>query len=392
MKEKRLLEALSEVDDRFVEEIEMDCEAFVNTKYVKTKRVRYSQKWQKWIAIAAVLVLVFVVGGQSLRQGQTSENQFSASVRDGMVTLEDGAILFTKNPWKSNQGVTKYPVYKNLAYLEGAGGASCYFTQEELTEIAEEVAGKLGTEIVTYQMEEHSIVDVETRSDVFQITAQTGLADIRVSGNGQISVFFHEAVALSEGYKFFDDNTYSEAVKLTQYLTERYKDLLGFEQVEEECAISYDLAGNRNIYYGAYNVKSEEDALTEYCFKSVSFYGDENGLTMMHYGDVRAASEYMGDYSVISEAEARARLEEGQYFSIYSEAESIGGSFSDENIRLVELTYLTGSNCQYYQPYYCFYVESESYVEGISSYGLYFVPALTDDDLEQFEEEYPLGN
>ena len=32
MKEKRLLEALSEVDDRFVEEIEMECEAFVNTK------------------------------------------------------------------------------------------------------------------------------------------------------------------------------------------------------------------------------------------------------------------------------------------------------------------------------------------------------------------------
>ena len=310
-----------------------------------------------------------------------------------MTMIEEGAVLFTQNPWKNIKEETKYPVYRNLSYLEGAGGAPCYFTQEELTVMAEDVAEKLGTEIVGYQVEEHPIVDVETRSDIYQITAQTELADIRIYGNGQISIFFHEAVKLSEQYQFSNDNTYAESVKLTYYLTDRYKELLGVEEVAEECAISYDFAGNRNIYYGAYNVKSEDaDALTEYCFNSVSFYGDENGLTTMHYGDVRVASEYVGEYSVISEEEARARLDKGQYFSIYSETEAIGGSFSDENIRLVELTYLTGSNCQYYQPYYCFYVESESYVEGIANYGLFFVPALADEDLEKFEEVYPLGN
>ena len=77
---------------------------------------------------------------------------------------------------------------------------------------------------------------------------------------------------------------------------------------------------------------------------------------------------------------------------MYSEVDAIGGEFSEENIRLVELTYLTGLNCQYYQPYYCFYVEFEGYVDGISNYGLFFVPALTDVDLEQFPEVYPLGN
>lgn len=153
------------------------------------------------------------------------------------------------------------------------------------------------------------------------------------------------------------------------------------------------LEGKRRLFYAAYNVAMEEpESITEYCFHNASFYGDEDGLSIIRYGDVRGAAEYMGDYQVISEEEARKRLEEGQYFSIYSEMDIIGGGFSDENIKLVELTYLTGSNCRYYQPYYCFYVEAESDIEGISNYSLFYVPALMDEDLEQFSEIYPLGN
>lgn len=390
MKEKRLLEALSEVSDIFVEELDIVSDEQKNTVASK----RYSKKqWFRWIATAVVLVLVFAIGGQYLLQGEINENQFSASIRNGAATLEEGEVLFTKNPWMQGTSKTKYPVYRNLSYVEGAGGAPHYFTQEELLVMAEDVAEKLDTEIIGYECAQHSYNGVETRSDVYQITAQTEVAEIRLYGNGKISIFFHEEVALSKQYKFSDDNTYSEAAQLIRYLTEKYKALLGFEHAEDECSISYDLTGQRNIFYSAYNVKSDNsDVLTEYCFQNVIFYGNENGLSMMHYGDVRVAAEYLGDYAIISEEEARTRLEAGQYFSIYSELDTIGGGFSDENIRLVELTYLTGSNCQYYQPYYCFYVESESYVEGISNYSLFFVPALTDEDFEQFPEIYPLGN
>lgn len=395
MREKRLLEALSEVEDSFVEEIDDVAISSKDKVHVAVRKTYKKKPWIKWLAMVGVFVLVLVISGQHSQQGELSEKQFSASVRNGAVTLGAGEILFTKNPWRNTKSEEKYPVYKNLSYVEGAGGAPFYFTHEELQAMSEAVAEKLGAEITGYIVEEKSIVDsdVEIRSDIFQLTAQTEIADIRIYGNGEISIFFHEAVALSNEYQFSDENTYAEAVKLTQYLTEKYKELLCFEQTEEECAISYDLTGNRTLFYSAYNVKSEEpDSLTEYCFHNVSFYGDEHGLMVMHYGDVRLASEYLGDYRVVSEEEARKRLEEGQYFSIYSELDAIGGGFSDENIRLVELTYLTGSNCRYYQPYYCFYVESESYVEGISNYGLFFVPALTDADLEQFPEVYPLGN
>ena len=101
----------------------------------------------------------------------------------------------------------------------------------------------------------------------------------------------------------------------------------------------------------------------------------------------------MGEYEIISEDEARQRLEEGNYVSIMvTEDDALGGAFSDENIILVELTYLTGSNCQYYQPYYCFYVELKSEIKGLCNYGTFYVPALTDENLLQFPEENPIGN
>lgn len=428
MKEKRLLEALSEVNEKFIEEVdfmqegcdeqnvlikdlveelrEEECvqqtdgteniEICVEKERMMWKGHAFT-RWQKWIAAAAVLVLVYILGGQYLWQGNHEEKAFAASIQNGRAVLGEEDVLFTKNPWKKEWAEAEYPVYKNLSYVQGAGGAPYYFTAEELMEMAKAAAEKLGTETTGYYelcgQQLFGEREIETRSNVYQITVRTELADIRVSGNGEIAILFHEAVELPDGYQFSDDNTYEEAVQLTQYLVEKYKDLLGFEHMENVCSISYDLTGNKNIFYSAYNAKSNEsDSIVDYCFRNVSFYGNKDGLTAMHYGDVLTAAEYLGEYRVISEEEARIRLENGQYFSMYSEEDTVGGGFSDENIRLVELTYLTGSNCQYYQPYYCFYIEAESNVEGIANYNTFYVPALGDGDLEKFPEEYPLGN
>lgn len=389
MKEKRLLKALSEVNDTFVEELDIVSE----NEHTLVRKNRKKQ-WQRWIATAAVLVLLVIIGELYLQPVERiNENSFSASIRNGVASLGEEDGLFTKNPWLKGVSETEYPVYKNLSYAEGCGGASYYFTKDELLVMAEEVAEQLGTRVTEYAYVSNSYEEMEVRSDVSQINAQTELAEIRICGNGEISIFFYEPAALSEENRFSDDNTYLEAVQLTQYLTEKYKDLLGFENAADESSIHYDLTGRRNIFYSAYNVKNDTpDSVTEYCFQNVSFYGNENGLTTMHYGDVRVAAEYLGDYSIISKAEARTRLEKGNYFSFYSESDTIGGGFSDENICLVELIYLTNSNCRYYQPYYCFYVESESPVDGIISYSLFWVPALQDADLEKFQEVYPLGN
>lgn len=391
MKEKRLLEALSEVSDVFVEDMDIKINNVSERRHNKNS-------WIKWIGVAAVLALMISFGADFFTPKISSKNYFSASVTNGMISLEKEEPLLTKNPHLMGMPLMEYPVYKNLSYVEGAGGAPHYFTEEELLVMAEEIAEKLGTEIVeySYALNQYSGFEseIETRSDAYEIVAQSELAEIRVLGNGKVSIYFNKTVSLTEGYHFSDDNTYVEAMQLIRYLAEEYDDLLGFENAADDCRIEYNLNGKKSLFYYAYNAAAEEpEAITEYCFNNVSFYGNEDGLSMIHYGDVRVASENMGDYEIVTEEEARQRLEEGNYVSIMlTEADALGGAFSDENIILVELTYLTGSTCQYYQPYYCFYVEIESYEAGYSNYGTFYVPALTDENLEKFPEVYPLGN
>lgn len=396
MKEMRILEALSEVRDEFVEDMGSNIDEQINSA-VLIKRHRKTS-WIKWVGVAAVLTLMASFWGDLFAPKITCENYFSASITNGMVSLEKEEPLLTKNPYLMGMPVMEYPVYKNLSYVKGAGGAPHYFTEDELLFMAEEVAEMLGTEVIesSYGSIPYSSFDseIETRSDVYQVVAQSELAEIRVMGNGEIFIFFNRSIPLPKGYHFSDDNTYVEATQLIRYLSEVYKDLLGFENAADDCRIEYDLTGNRSLFYSAYNVAPEEpESITEYCFRNVSFYGNEEGLSSIRYGDVRGAATDLGEYEIISEEKARQRLEEGDYISVMlTEEEALGGDFSDENIMLVELTYLTGSTCQYYQPYYCFYVELESEIEGICNYGTFYVPALTDENRLQFPEENPLGN
>lgn len=396
MKEKRLLEALSEVNDKFVEEIDfenVDDRIDKQKDSVSSKQRFRKKNWMKWIGVVAAFALAFVVfiGETDLFPKETSKNYFSASTINGTASLEKDEPFLTKNPWMKGLPETQYPVYKNLAFVSVAGEPG-YFSREELLEMAKQVADGLDTEVIEWSYIE--LTEKNAYSDVCEISAKTDIAEIRVMGNGKISIFFYEEIELPEEYQFSDENTYMEAVQLVRYLTEKYAALLGFENAADDCSMYYDLTGYRNLSYSAYNVASEEsDSIIEYCFQRASFYGDENGLSIIRYGDVRVAVECLGDYEIISAEEARARLEEGNYISVLlTEAEAIGGTFTDDNIIHVELTYLTGSTCQYYQPYYCFYVETESLVEGISSYGTFYVPALTDEDLERFPEENPIGN
>lgn len=380
MKEMQMLHALNEVKEEYIEE--------VSPIDIQKKRKR---KWVKWVGLAATLVLGVYLG-QHFFVEEGTENYFSANVVGGMVSLESEEALLTKNPWLNGMHETKYPVYKNLAYTSVAG-VPVYFSEEELLSMAEDVAEKLDTTLTEWEYFAVVYDGLETKRDVYQITAQSALAEIKILGNGEVSISFHEEVVLPEEHQFSHDNSYKEATLLIQYLTEAYGELLGLENPADDCGINYDLTGKRYLTYKAYEVGQEgTEAVTEYCFKNVSFYGDEEGLSNIHFGDVRVAAEYLGDYEIISLEEARKRLEKGNYVSVSSEEDALGGIFSDENIRLVELTYLTGSTCQYYQPYYCFYVEVESFTEGISNYTTFYVPALTEEHLSQFSEENPIGN
>ena len=91
MKEKRLLEALSEVSDVFVEDMDIKINNVSERRHNKNS-------WIKWIGVAAVLALMISFGADFFTPKISSKNYFSASVTNGMISLEKEEPLLTKNP------------------------------------------------------------------------------------------------------------------------------------------------------------------------------------------------------------------------------------------------------------------------------------------------------
>lgn len=428
MKEKRILQALTDIKDAYIEEVALDdVEEIFQDGWSQNLSDKLSQRlsgdkrqgakyWGYWMGIAASVVLLVMVGVKASDMNWFSTNDtmfvteiygelpidlgFSvAAVHDSIITIEENTQFLTKNPWNlpehswnlQKEQLT-YPVYKNLSYVSLAG-APAYFSESELLSMAENIAKQLGTELMTW---EYSYVQEKENTKYgqpYQICAKSNLAEIIVSGNGKVSVSFEEPVSLPESYIFSNEHTIGEANDVVEYLAKKYEalfDLLSASKLKADCRISYDLEGNRQIYYVAYD--AEEDNIFGYCFRNIWFYGDENGLSKISYGDVRTAAEELGTYPILTEAEAMEHLVNGNYVSLLTEDDVKNGTFCEENIAEKELMYLTNSTCQYYQPYYCFYVELGQKAEGLVQYGCFYVPAVADEYAVNFAEESPFGN
>lgn len=383
MKAKRIIDALNNVDSRYIDEVAIESEN-------KKRRKMPQRLWVGMVGAAAAIALLIFAGPGATNPLEVKAAIFSVNTSGvGTIYVENVEELRTANPWTTDMVAQKFPVYQNHAFVSSAGEPG-YYTREELLVMAENVAKKLETQLVDWEYVELLEEDASERTDVSMLIANAKDAVIQIEGDGSISVEFTHGVKLPEEYVFSNKNTLEEANKVVDYLTERYASLLGMADSIADCRMSYDVDGNREITYVAFSRGEKAKSVAEYCFKEVIFYADEEGcLSRIHFGDVRQAAEYLGDYTIVTQAEAEKRLQEGNYVSIMVEEDVKGGSFSEDNIAKVEVVYLTGSVCEYFQPYYCFYIELDNSEWG---YGRYYVPAVENSYLDEFAEENPIGN
>ncbi len=408
---------------------ETDPELIPDISFPKKKR-----RGIKWAAVgagicaAAVIACIVILpkggkepGNISPYSGfsQSSENKKAGSDKispdleyggmgfEGLMAY-DISELDTPNPWSVDSDITELPVYKNLAYTTGIeiSQIPVYLTEEQMTKIAENTALSLNTDIT--QTETERVGDITSSASdeffdcIYRLVAEcSDRTEITVYGDGQIKISFEkvssEEKKLPDGYSFTYSNTTGEEAEATlKYLSEKYSALLGFDEPVCYSYADRTYYGEESRSYYVYDRSGDtvRDILNFNLYNAQFCPDDSGNLYIIWLNNAFCASEYRGDYPIISADDARALLLDGSYYTSVPEEYLIGGSISEENIAKCELTYRT-YHAKYYQPYYEFYVELDTSLfelpDGLNNYGIFYVPAVEAGYLEETDKTLPFN-
>lgn len=380
----------------FLDKMELIEPAYVEAADIMPKKKK--SIWIKCGAAAACLCLAiagFIAIGQ---QNEPSQNDLSGLppitipelVVGGMgfegYLYHDISELKNENPWSESSQITALPVYKNGGFYDitHAGIPAIVLSEAEMRECLDSAASELNLEILsTTVLTEEDYTPYASSTAPIEIHAKTDNGELHVSTNGNIVYLLpDDGLALPEEYTFtYSGKTDADAKKVLAYLSERYTDLLNFEEPKLLSYGDYDIYGNFDRRYIVYDAAGDETQdILNYNFRYASFSPSETGkLYAIYLYDGLAAAEKIGDYPIITAAEATKRLISGQY-QTSAPAEFPGEEF----IGKVELVYRSGSSEEMLLPYYRFYVLlSDEYApdtdNGLKTYAAYYVPAITDE-------------
>ena len=387
MKANDLLDMIGNTDDRMIEEAK------------KTKRPVIS-RGTKWAAAAACLCLI--VGGLAAitRPGGTTPGisgelpQIAIPKYENEGTGFEGLMYYNReelkngNPWREDMAPDTLPVFRNGSYSPSGGGALLGLSEAEMMAELESAAKVLGLEILDTKAETNT-----TKSDdgtmipgdaVYGICAITGRGNLTAYANGSLVYDLPRGDELPDAYHFTYSNTSdSEAEAVMTYLTETYSSFLNYGHPEIVLEGDYTFSGDYLRRYLVYDsVTDMTERILNYHFRAAQFVPDDSGNLMrilLHDG-LRMA-EKLGDYPLISVAEAKEKLLDGQYQTRVPVPMP-----GEKYIAKVELVYRSGPKEETLLPYYRFYVELQdgngwqmTQSNGLKTYGAYYVPAIQDD-------------
>lgn len=336
-------------------------------------------------------------------QGNTSQNIASTMPDLPKLTISDNksggmgfegymahniSELVNANPWREDIKLATLPVYKRAVDVDS------YFvvTGADLNKMRKyilEVAGRLGLNknnvTVTDNFDqEEKITDGTSRSDGHSASSLLILnakgIKIEVDQFMTATISFEPSKSLPKNYNFTDNASYEDCLAVADYLKNKYKDFIGFNNPQINIdGGSYDIYANQSYSIEFYNgSKDYVENIINYNFNRTAFYGDESGKLWLARIFQPDLSKKLGDYPVIDSMQARELLINDNY--ITSVPYKMPG---EEYIKKVELIYRTGDMEECYLPYYRFLVElpeeKNSEIEsedGLKSYGAYYVPAV----------------
>lgn len=418
MKEERILNMLSEVDETYI------------AQAADVKRPPAWHRYLGWGSAAACAVIALYICLRSLTAGvnrplepstpgngiQTADSATDSHTAPGSSEAEELPILTARfesgamgfegllyydiseaenaNPWTEEQSPASLPVYRNPAYTDDSG-LSIFLSDEAMLELAEQTAHALGVSVDhTEFCRVHDIIDYSIEGlsgkEAYSLTAKTTFGEITVYGNGQIRIFFSEPVILPEEYSFtYSQTTDDEAFAVIRYLTERYSGLCSFETITADTGGDYTYYGDRIRFYGVYDGGGNlTQQILSYHFNRISFGPDDDGnLFVIWLGNLLNGAQKVGDYPLISADTARSFLLSGESITTVPDDYLLGGTITEAQIAKTELVYRTGNTSELFMPYYRFYVELTNFntqADGLTCYGIYYVPAVSGEYLSDF--------
>lgn len=281
--------------------------------------------------------------------------------------------LIYGNPWDEEVNLNTLPVYKNKAQRDPAGLPKEGLSQEAMLERAEDVAAALNSTVCSTEKQDFGII---AEGEHFQVN---------IEKTGNVTVYFDEPITVPGLSEFKDskdeDEKYSYEVILDDLLL-KYSELVGMESPGHDIGYDYSIDGEKKWNISAYEAAgSLEEQIIGYHFDTVNFvinYNNELSIIRRKQPDI---SNKTGDYPLMTSTQAEKKLLEGEYFT------RVNWHTPKENeIKGVELIYLTTGFEEYFMPFYKFYVELPGDKSpddtGLSSFGIYYVPAVESDYLK----------
>lgn len=292
--------------------------------------------------------------------------------------LKDG------NPWTTACNLTSMPVFKNTVALNGDGTRQqSHLTGDEMIKKAKGIANKMSLKIKKVYTEptKDEIEAQEKKTGVKPDTTPTiavAICDdirIEVGCYGNTDIWYKPSISITSKYSFTRSETNdSQAKEVLSYLTKKYSKIIDMKSPALSIYGDYSFDGMRNLSYKAY--EGDGDILSKilgYNFNTVSFFPDDDGKLSLIRREKTDLSKIIGNYPIITAAEARNLLIEKHYITTVPEDLPDQKYIADES-----LVYRNSVYDKVLMPYYRFLVEmpTNQLKNGLKSYGVFYVPAV----------------
>ncbi len=373
MKNKRLLNIIGEIDDRYIIEA---------SPALKKKNKPF---WQKVAAVAAVFAVVLLIGflvsdNDSLPMLSIGEFQEDTMGFEGFFAHNIDELK-SNNPWNRDNKLKVLPVYNNTLYEYTEDWIVTEPDIEKMKDLLTDIANSLGMSISNIDIIEKDI-DGYDAVDCCYVEDENYSIEVNAWLNVNISI--KNKNILPQGYSVSCYASYEELYKTAVYLQEKFKNLLNMKNPVIDISLGdYDVYGNRHWNMSFYD---DSDNMTEsilnYNFNRIYFYGDDEGNLLQISFSYVDLNNKVGEYPIINTDEAFKLLDKGEYVtSVTHEFPGI------DAVKKVELIYRTSTRDKFFMPYYKFYVQLNfsnvsSEDMGLNCFGTYYVPAVESKYIE----------